>query len=129
MKKTDVTLHLKKRQLAMLQALREHKGLITYACKAAGISRQTHYDWMHSCDVYKEAVTEIDDFVLDHIENAAMKMIDAGNNPAVLIFYLKTKGKKRGFVEKQQIELSAGDMGAIRNLIKDCESDGNEREY
>lgn len=128
-KKDDVTLHLKKRQLAMLQALRLHKGLITYACKAAGISRQAHYDWMHGCEAYKQAVNEIDDFVLDHIENAAMKMIDTGNNPAVLIFYLKTKGKKRGFVEKQQIEVSAGDMSNIRNLIKDCESAENVREY
>jgi len=127
--KTGESVQLKKRQLAMLQALREHKGLITYACKAAGIGRQTHYDWIHSCEAYKQAVDDITEFVLDHIENSALKMIESGNNPAVTIFYLKTKGKDRGFVEKQQIEISAGDMSNIRNLIKDCESDENEREY
>ena len=105
----------------MIQALREHMGLITYACKAAGIARCTHYDWMNNCPEYAQAVEEIDDFVLDEVENAAIKMIKEGNNPAVTIFYLKTKGKKRGFIEKQQVEHSTGDLTSMRELIRECD--------
>lgn len=128
--KENKTAQLKKRQKVMLQALRVHKGLVTHACNAANVGRTTHYKWLRECEDYKIAVDEIDDFVLDEIENAAMRMIEEGKNPAIIIFYLKTKGKKRGFVEKQEIEFSAGDMTTIRSLIQECdEGDEYEKEY
>lgn len=110
---------IKNKQKVMLQALRECNALVTHAVKAAKISRSTHYEWMRKYPEYRSAVEELDDFVLDKIENAAMRMIEEGKNPAIIIFYLKTKGKRRGFIEKQEIEHSMGDVTKIRELIKE----------
>ena len=105
----------------MIQALKEHKGLITYACKAAGITRDAHYKWLKKSPEYKKAYEEIEDFMLDRVENAALDMIfNTDNpNPSMTIFYLKCKGKKRGFVERQEIEHDIGDKSKVREMIRE----------
>jgi len=105
----------------MLQALREQKGLIARAAKAAGISRSQHYVWMKECEEYKQAYHDIVEFVLDEVESTALDMIVNGKNPVMTIFYLKTKGKDRDFVEKQQLEHTLGDTTRIRELINECD--------
>ena len=126
----NTTQHTKKRKKLMLEALRTHKGLVSYAAKACGVDRSTHYGWIKSDQEYAEAVDNISDYALDVVENTAYEMIEVDKNPAVTIFYLKTKGKKRGYVEKQEIEISTGDMTSLRNVIKECgEDEEYERDY
>lgn len=126
----DTFAHTKKRKKGMIKALREHKGLVTYACEAAGVGRSTHYDWLREDPEYKKEVDAVEDLVLDFIENSSVKMIEEGKTPAMNIFYLKTKGKRRGFVEKQEIEVSTGDMTSLRNVIKECDdNDEYEKDY
>jgi len=88
----------------MLQALEKSLGIVTSACKVVGISRQTHYNWMEDAE-YKAAVMELGDVALDFAESKLHKLIDQGN-PAATIFYLKTKGKERGYVERQEIAVA-----------------------
>lgn len=118
------------KQKLMIESLRKCKGLVTYACEAAGICRYTHYDWLKKYPDYVQAVDEIDNFVLDKIEESSLRMIEEGKTPAMNIFYLKTKGKRRGFIEKQEIEHSTGDLTSLRNVIKDCDNDGeHQKDY
>ena len=90
---------------AMIQALEKALGIVTQACKVVGISRQTHYNWMNSDEDYKTAVEDLGDVALDFAESKLHKLIDSGN-PAATIFYLKTKGKNRGYVERQEIAVA-----------------------
>jgi len=90
---------------AMVQALEKSLGIVTKACKVVGISRQTHYNWMEADADYKTAVEELSDVALDFAESKLHKLIDEGN-PAATIFYLKTKGKNRGYVERQEIAVA-----------------------
>lgn len=90
---------------AMLQALEKALGIVTQACKVVGISRQTHYNWLELDDEYKQAVQDLGDVALDFAESKLHKLIDSGN-PAATIFYLKTKGKNRGYVERQEIAVA-----------------------
>lgn len=90
---------------AMIEALEKSLGIVTTACKTVGISRETHYRWLREDEEYKEAVDGIADLALDFVESQLHKQIQKGEVTST-IFYLKTKGKKRGFIEKQEIEHS-----------------------
>lgn len=89
---------------AMVQALERSLGIVTTACRAVGISRQTHYNWMKSDDDYRERCDELENVALDFAESQLHAQIKSGV-PSSTIFYLKTKGKGRGYIEKQQIEI------------------------
>jgi hypothetical protein len=87
---------------AMLEALRKSLGIVTTACQSVGIERSTHYDWLKLDSDYKAKVEALDDVVLDFAESQLHKSINNGSDTAT-IFFLKTKGKKRGYIEKQEI--------------------------
>ena len=88
----------------MLEALEKSLGIVSTACKMVDISRQTHYDWIKKDEEYRKAVDLIQDSVLDFAESHLYKLVKEGN-PAATIFFLKTKGKKRGYIERQEIEV------------------------
>ena len=125
----DTPAHTKKRKKAMIEALRKNKGLVSYASEACGVGRSTHYGWLKNDPQYVKDVDNIQDFVLDKIEDASIKMIEEGKTPAMNIFYLKCKGKKRGFIERKEIEVSTGDLTSLRNVIKECDDDEYQKDY
>ncbi len=90
---------------AMLEALEKSLGVVTTACRMVDISRKTHYEWCRIDEAYKEAVDDIADIALDFAESQLHKQIKDGEVSST-IFYLKTKGKKRGYIEKVQTEHS-----------------------
>jgi hypothetical protein len=87
---------------AMIEALKKSLGIVTTACKEVGIERQTHYNWLKDDPEYKAQVESLDDMVLDFAESKLHQSINNGSDTAT-IFFLKTKGKKRGYIEKQEI--------------------------
>jgi hypothetical protein len=99
---------------AMIEALEKSLGIVTTACKAVGISRETHYRWTREDEAYKEAAQSIADIALDFAESQLHKRIKDGSDAAV-IFYLKTKGKKRGYIERQ--EITGADDGPINIVV------------
>ncbi len=88
---------------AMLEALEQSLGIVTSACKKVGIGRTTHYEWLKTDEDYKKAVNSIEDIALDFAESQLHKQIKDGNT-AGTIFYLKTKGKKRGYIERTEVQ-------------------------
>ena len=79
-------------------------GVVTTACKTVGISRQTHYNWLNDPD-YAAAIEDVSEVAVDFAESHLHKLIKDGN-PAATIFFLKTKGKGRGYVERQEIAVA-----------------------
>jgi len=94
--------HTKK---ALVEALEKSLGVVSTACKAAGISRDTHYRWLKEDPEYKAQVEELSEVAVDFAESHLHKLIKDGN-PAATIFFLKTKGKSRGYVERQEIAVA-----------------------
>lgn len=102
----------------MIEALCKTYGRVTDAAKLIDIDRTCHYRWMKEDEEYKAAVESVNDIALDHVEGKLFELIegaerevmtDAGPvmlkdspNPTACIFYLKTKGKGRGYVERQE---------------------------
>jgi hypothetical protein len=93
------------KKVAMLEALEKSLGIVSTAAKAANVDRQSHYNWMKDDPAYKAAVEFIQESVIDFAESHLYKLVKEGN-PAATIFYLKTKGKKRGYIERQEIEVT-----------------------
>ena len=92
-----------KKKKAFIQAFEDAKGIVSYACKAVNISRQTYYRWKGEDNDFKEACEDIEEMVIDLVEGKLLNAINEGEITA-MIFYLKTKGKKRGYVERFQLD-------------------------
>lgn len=90
----------------MLEALEKTLGVVTTAAKMVGIERTTHYLWLREDKEYKAAVEDVQNVVLDFAESALHKMVE-NHNPAATLFLLKTKGKGRGYIERQEIQHSS----------------------
>lgn len=87
---------------AMVKALEKSLGVVTTACKNIGIDRATHYRWLEDDPEYKAAVQALSDVALDFAESKLHSLIHEGDTTAT-IFYLKTKGKQRGYIERQEV--------------------------
>ena len=101
MNKTE---HLKK---AVLEALEKSLGIVTTACKSAGIGRTIYYEWLKTDEEFRKKVTELENVALDFAESQLHQQISGGNSSAT-IFFLKTKGKKRGYIERSELDLTSG---------------------
>ena len=86
----------------MLKALEKSLGVVTVACRKSEIPRSTFYKWLNEDKQFAKDVSDIENIALDFAESQLHEQI--GNaNTAATIFYLKTKGKKRGYIERQEI--------------------------
>lgn len=115
-------IHNKKETI--LQALEKSLGVVTTACQKTGVSRATFYRWLKEDAEFATNVQAIQDVALDFAESKLFEQIQDGSTAAT-IFYLKTKGKRRGYVERQELEHSAGDKPVRINLVIDDDSDFN----
>lgn len=100
--KTPKKRNLKGRKKTMYEALVSSLGNITTAAKKAEIDRTTHYLWIRKDANYKRWCEELPEEKLDFYEGALNKLAQAGNVTAI-IFALKTLGKSRGYIERQEI--------------------------
>ena len=97
--KTDI----KKKQI--LEALEKSLGIVTTACKQVGIHRDTYYEWLKKDKEFKKKVKDLENVALDFAESQLHKQIAKGN-PLSTMFYLKCKGKKRGYIEQQEVKVT-----------------------
>ncbi len=78
----------------------EKKGCnITSTCAALGITRQTFYNRRRNNKALSDKLDDVDESLLDFAESKLMEHI-SNDNITALLFFLKTKGKKRGYVEQ-----------------------------
>jgi hypothetical protein len=83
------------------EAIVKAYGNLSTAAKSLAIERATLYAWIES-EGLEEAVQEGRNKRLDFAESMLDKGMKDGNMTAI-IFYLKTQGKSRGYVERQEV--------------------------
>ena len=90
----------------VIEYLKMSKGIGADACKATGISRGTFYNWYKEDAEFQEEVNQINEDTLDFVESKLLENIKKGEVTSI-IFYLKTKGRNRGYQEKAEIDINA----------------------
>lgn len=81
------------------QALRKSNGIIAQAARELGCERQTVYNYISRYATVKAAYEEAVESTLDMAEAKLLEQIEAGD-PQQVRFYLRTKGKHRGYTER-----------------------------
>ena len=94
----------------VISAIKDSNGLLAAAARKLGVTRQTVYNYVKKYATVKQALEEARDTNLDYTEGKLMEAIKAGNVTAIM-FLLKTLGKSRGYVERQ--EVTGADGGKI----------------
>ena len=89
-------MHTDPHKAAMLKALVKRLGVVSYAAKDAGLSRQAHYNWLNEDEKYKSAYELISEVVIDFTETRLIEYINMSDLRAIT-FMLRTRGKKRGY--------------------------------
>lgn len=105
---------------AFIIAYRENFGNITISCQACGISRTMYQNWMKNDPEFRKALAEIEpeEIMLDWGEHKLMERITKGDTLATM-FLLKTKGKRRGYIEKTEVQHEGDVVKAITvNVLK-----------
>ena len=92
----------KARKKAFIEILRANGGNIKQSCIKANMGRSTYYGWIDDDKEFENEVRDVNEELLDFTESQLMKHITKGKLTAI-IFYLKTKGQSRGYIEKQYI--------------------------
>lgn len=106
-----------------LKAIIKTMGNISEACKQTGMERKVFYAWLASED--EEFKTEYYDTIereVDFVETKLIQEINDGNTTAI-IFYLKTKGKKRGYIETQDLTMKSETTATTQIIIEGVDPD------
>lgn len=127
MPKTDPTPKKKPEQFrttvkkaAMLEALKKTLGVVARACKAVDLERKTHHNWLRDDPDYAAAVADIQEEALDFVEGQLLRKVGDMDTTAI-IFYLKTKGKARGYVERVQTQEVKAEPFVLERTVADPE--------
>lgn len=98
-------------------------GFISLAAQRLGCSTRTIQRRLASSARLQEALREISDKKLDLAEASLIKAIDRGESWAVC-FFLKCKGKERGYVERQEVTgANGGPLITHETNMSDAELD------
>tara|TARA_R110000868_G_scaffold28442_1_gene106645 strand:- start:516 stop:983 length:468 start_codon:yes stop_codon:yes gene_type:complete len=127
--KPNTKKELSLKQLAMVESMEKNLGIVTTSCRQVGIARVTHYEWLKTNKEYRKEIKDIENVALDFAESNLHKQIAKGN-PLSTMFYLKCKGKKRGFIEQNIVELKGNmkfkaDFGTSNTIHTTSEAEGD----
>jgi len=92
----------------MIAEIKKARGNISVAAAACGVCRTTFYNRLNDLETVKKVLHDVREKRTDYVEDKLMELIDVGNITAI-IFYLKTQAKSRGYVERQEREITGKD--------------------
>lgn len=111
--------HLKTKlnKRAVIEQLEQNLGVVSHACKAVGIGRTQFYNWMKEDPEFKKEVEEIEGIALDFVESQLFKQIK-DNNVQATMFYLRCKGKRRGYSESLDVTTGGDKITEVKvNIV------------
>jgi len=99
------------------EKIRKCKGNLAAVARAFGVTRQSVWDFVQTRPELKAAADDVREAMKDEAENSLQKAVAKGEAWAVC-FYLKTQARDRGYVEKQDIDVTTGGKPVgVREII------------
>ena len=95
------------------KAIKESKGFLSIAAEKLGCTYQTVSNYINRHSTLRDVMDAINERHVDLSENKLISQINEGNITAI-IFHLRCKGKKRGYVEKSEVEHTGPGGGPIK---------------
>ena len=86
---------------------------IAKTCRIVGVTRTTYYNWMNKNEVFREKFEELKNEKLDLAESILFQNMQHENkfvSNAAVIFYLKTKGRERGYEERPKMDVTVHEV-------------------
>jgi len=97
------------------KAIKDSAGIISTISKRLGCDWHTAKKYIFMHEETKQMYENENETMLDMAESMLFQNIQE-QDPASIFFYLKTKGKKRGYIEKVQTEHSGEMKTTVVNL-------------
>lgn len=101
-----------------IEVYQKKAGNISATCNALLVSRTQFYRKMKKSKKFKEAIDDAYESIIDNVESKLLSKINDGDTTAT-IFFLKTKGKKRGYVEKVELDSTVEVLEPVQLLLPD----------
>lgn len=86
---------MNQKQEEFLTQLQINLGVVSLTCEKVKVSRDEYDGWLSQKD-FKDKLDKVNELCIDYVEQQLLKKINQGDLNAIQ-FYLKTKGKKRGY--------------------------------
>lgn len=99
----------------VVAAIEGSKGFVTIIGKRLGCSARHVYNLLDKYATARDALANEREGMRDFAEGMLYKRIEGGDT-TVIIFYLKTQAKERGYVERQEVTGAGG--GEVRAEVK-----------
>jgi hypothetical protein len=93
----------------IIEALNKTGGNLSATAILLGATRQSVYNWLNANKELKAAREQSLDSLLDMAESKLFAKVKNGDLTAI-IFTLKTQGKSRGYVERQEVQFDKNDI-------------------
>ena len=91
----------------IIESIEKSKGILASAAKSLGCTRTTVQNYIDRYATVRAAQAEASETTIDFVESQLLKNINEGDTTSI-IFFLKTKAKHRGYVERQEISGANG---------------------
>lgn len=87
---------IQEKKAELLAQLTQCYGIVTLACRRSKVGRTTFYEYQKNDPEFAFKVHEIQEGFIDYVETKLFDLIRVGDRGAMM-FYLKCKGKNRGY--------------------------------
>lgn len=125
MKKKDKSMFSEKQRLFIEAFASVCACNVSATCRKIGISRRIYYTWMNSNEDFRNAIDDEQEALLDMAETKLHQNIMEGRE-ASIFFFLKTKGKNRGYIETIDNRFSVDPFMEAMKSLPDIPQTENE---
>ena len=98
----------------IIKIVNEKRGNLSMVAKELHVSRTTLYAYIKDKPTIQAAIDEARETMVDNVESKLYSRALEGSE-ASMIFFLKTQGKRRGYVERQELTGADG-KGIVLNV-------------